>query len=75
MREAALGASHVQTADTMYNIALVCRHLENFEKSLTYFEKACTAFQEIYGDGHPEVTDAKVQIVRTEKLIERKRVK
>lgn len=64
----ALGESNVQTVDTLYNVALVHRHMKDYTQSAQCFEDAATSFENIYGPDHADTRDARMQANRMRQL-------
>ena len=60
--------SQAQTADTMYNIALVHKRLHNYTKCRECFESAAFQMEQFHGKDHPEVLDARRQMERAREL-------
>lgn len=65
-----LGATRA-AADTLYNLALVYKRLKNFSASLDSFAKAADMMAAIHGEEHPETKDARTQVRRTKRLLEK----
>ena len=70
IRKMALGDDDLQTADTLYNVALVQRHLKEYAASAESFEEAAEIFSKAHGDKHADVKDARIQANRMRQLSE-----
>jgi tetratricopeptide (TPR) repeat protein len=70
IRKMAIGDDDVQTADTVYNVALVHRHLKDYAASAECFEEAAEVFSKVRGESDPDVKDARIQANRMRQLSE-----
>jgi CHAT domain-containing protein/tetratricopeptide (TPR) repeat protein len=54
LRQGVQGERHPRHADSLNNLALVCRQMGEHETALQLFEKALAVRKEVQGEGHPD---------------------